>query len=126
MPARTAKGRRALAEIIGLKEYVRVGAWRQKYYEDYGYFEKVLPYTIAFGLTDKFIKAFKNLDIKNLSWYEGSNLSSANFSRSINNFDSSFNSGINSTRPKSASSGGSGFSGGSSGGGFGGGGGGSW
>ncbi len=30
MPARTAKGRKALAEVIGLREYVGIGDWRQK------------------------------------------------------------------------------------------------
>lgn len=127
MPARTPKGRRALKEVVGLREWIRLGAWREQIHEKHNFFEEVLPYTIAFGLTDKFIKAFKAADIKKLSWYESSQpLNPAVFSHSINSFSRHVNSGVASTRPKSASSGGSGFSGGSSGGGFGGGGGGSW
>lgn len=128
MPSRTGRGRRALEEAAGLKEYLRVGAWRQKKFEQYNFFEKVLPYTIAFGMTQKFIKAFKEADIKNLEWYETSrSINVIHFSNSINSITPSVKSGVAATVPKSASSGGSGFSGGGfSGGGFGGGGGGSW
>ena len=59
MPARTAKGRRALKQIVSLKEWVRIGAWREKIHEKHNFLEEVLPFTIAFGMTDKFIKAFK-------------------------------------------------------------------
>ena len=143
MPARSAKGRRALSEVAGLREWIRLGAWREKIHEKLNLFEEVLPFAIAFGLTQKFIQAFKAADIKDLfrrnklvlfrrnklvlSWYHSSHPFNAVYlSNSINNFGSSLNSGIAATQPKSASSGGSGFSGGSSGGGFGGGGGGSW
>ena len=128
MPARSAKGRRALAEVVGLKDWVRLGAWREKIHEKLNLFEEVLPYAIAFGLTQKFIQAFKAADIKDLSWYHGNRpFNAIYFSNSMTNFGHSLNSGIAATQPKSsASSGGSGFSGGSSGGGFGGGGGGSW
>ena len=135
MPARSAKGRRALSEVAGLREWIRLGAWREKIHEKLNLFEEVLPFAIAFGLTQKFIQAFKAADIKDLfrrnklalSWYHSNRPFNAVYlSNSINNFGSSLNSGIAATQPKSASSGGSGFSGGSSGGGFGGGGGGSW
>ena len=127
MPARSAKGRKALVEVVGLREYVRVGAWRQEKYEEWNYFEEILPYTIAFGLTQKFINAFKDANIPQPEWYQSkSGFNALAFSNAMNNFDSSFAKGVNATRPKSASSGGSGFSGGFSGGGFGGGGGGSW
>lgn len=129
MPARSAKGRKALAEIVGLKEWLKLGAWREKIHEKHNFLEEVLPYTIAFALTGKFLKAFNEADLKNLSWYQSNHvLNSAHFIRSINSFGVSTAHAVSSTRPKSsASSGGSGFGGGGfSGGGFGGGGGGSW
>lgn len=129
MPARTAKGRRALKEIVGLREWVKIGAWREKIHEKHNFLEEVLPYTIAFGLTGKFLQAFKDADIKNLDWYQGQGpINVAHFAGAMTDFGSNVNSGVAGTRPKaSASSGGSGFSGGGfSGGGFGGGGGGSW
>lgn len=127
MPARSAKGRKVLAEIVGLREYVRVGAWRQKKYEGWNYFEEILPYTISFGLTHKFIDAFEKAKIKKPDWYQSNApFDALRFSSAMSNFDGNLSAGINATRPK-ASSGGSGFGGGGfSGGGFGGGGGGSW
>ena len=127
MPARTAKGRRALAEIVGFKEVLNLGSWRTKVYEKHNFFEEVLPYAIAFGITEKFIQAFKDADIKNLSWYKGSSAGITNFNATLATFSSGLGSGISASRPRGASGGGSGFGGGGfSGGGFGGGGGGSW
>lgn len=127
MPARTPKGRKALKEVVGLREWIRLGAWREQIHEKHNFLEEVLPYTIAFGLTYKFIAAFKNADLKQLAWYQSSQpLTITHFSDSFSHFQNNLNQGIASTRPRSASSGGSGFSSGSSGGGFGGGGGGSW
>ena len=129
MPARSAEGRKKLKEIAGLREWIRLGAWREKIHEKHNFFEEVLPFAIAFGLTEKFIQAFKDADIKDLSWYRSTSaFNGNNFTRSLNTFNHSVGSGVASTRPKSSSwsSGGSGFSGGSSGGGGGGGGGGSW
>lgn len=127
MPARTAKGRKALEQIVGLKEYLRVGAWRQKIYEKHNFFEEALAFTIVFGMTDKFIKAFKDADIKNLDWYHSSGtINAIAFNSSLNSIGSSVVASAAATAPRSASSGGSGFSGGGGGGGFGGGGGGSW
>ena len=128
MPARTAKGRKVLAEVVGLREYVKVGAWRQKEYEKKNFFEETLPYTIAFGLATKFISAFKDAKFTKPDWYQTTGMFNPGvFVSSMDSLDSSLAKGISATRPKSASSGGSGFSGGGfSGGGFGGGGGGSW
>lgn len=127
MPARTPKGRKALKEIVGLREWIRLGAWREQIHEKHNFLEEVLPYTIAFGLTHKFIAAFTNADLKQLTWYQSSQpLTVPHFSDSFGHFQDHLNQGVASTRPRSAGSGGSGFSGGSSGGGFGGGGGGSW
>lgn len=126
MPARTAKGRKALREIVGLREWIRVGAWREQIHEKLNFFEEVLPYVITFGLTQKFIRAFADANLKLPSWYEGSGTFNAiAFSNSMDSFNRSVTTGVASTRP-SGSRFGSGFSGGSSGGGGGGGGGGSW
>lgn len=125
MASRSAKGRKLLAEIVGLKEWISIGAWRERIHEKHNFFEEILPFAIAFGLTDKFIKAFSEAELKEYSkgmpWYHGS---STHFSNSFTNLSSTINSSVVSV--SSASRGGSGFSGGSSGGGFGGGGGGSW
>ncbi|OGM15354.1 hypothetical protein A2V56_03245 [Candidatus Woesebacteria bacterium RBG_19FT_COMBO_42_9] len=127
MPARTGKGRKALAEIVGFKEVLNLGSWRTKIYEKHNFFEEVLPYAIAFGITEKFIQAFKDADIKNLNWYHGTNLNIVHFNASLGYINTGLGSGISASRPKGAASGGSGFGGGGgSGGGFGGGGGGSW
>lgn len=128
MPARTPKGTEALRNIIGLKRWISLGAWREQIHEKHNFFEEVLPFAIAFGLTHKFIAAFKDAKLTRPDWYQSTGtFNPIYFNRSISSLNSSLNTGIAATRPKSsAASGGSGFSGGSSGGGFGGGGGGSW
>lgn len=125
MPARTPKGRKALQEIVGLREWIRIGAWREQIHEKLNFFEEILPYTITFGLTAKFLKALEGANITAPSWYIGSGRFNANgFANSMNSVGSSVNSSVAATRP---SGGGSGFGGGGfSGGGGGGGGGGSW
>jgi uncharacterized membrane protein len=137
MPARTAKGRKALREAIGLREWIRLGAWREKIHEKHNFFEEVLPFTIAFGLTDKFIHAFNDAELKeltqNIAWDQGQGtFSVGNFSLSFGSFTRSTGYAVSWSLPKSAARAGSAFSGSSgggggfSGGGFGGGGGGSW
>jgi uncharacterized membrane protein len=127
MPARTPKGRKALKEIVGLKEWIRIGAWREKIHEKNNFIEEVLPYTIAFGLTKKFVKALKDSDLKNIDWYQSNQpINITNFAHAMDSFGGSVSKAVASSRPSTSSSGGSGFSGGGSGGGFGGGGGGSW
>ncbi|MFC1653355.1 DUF2207 domain-containing protein [Patescibacteria group bacterium] len=128
MPARTPKGRKTLKDVVGLKEWIRIGAWREQIHEKNNFIEEVLPYTIAFGMTKKFINALKDSELKNMDWYQSKQpLTHARFAHAMDSLDNSVASGVSAGRP-SASSGGSGFSsgGGFSGGGFGGGGGGSW
>lgn len=128
MPAKTPKGRKALMQVAGLREYLKTGAWRQKIYEEHNFFEEALPYTIVFGLTKKFINAFKDADIKRLDWYKSKGpISSQSFAYSLGYIGKDLTKGVTASKPRTASSGRSGFGGsGSSGGGFGGGGGGSW
>lgn len=137
MPARTPQGRKRLHEVVGLREWIRIGVWRERIHEKHNLFEEVLPYTIAFGLTDKFIRAFNDAEIRDLTkgmvWYQGyGSFAVGSFSSSFHSFSHSINYSVSVSLPKSASRGGSAFGGessgggGFSGGGFGGGGGGSW
>lgn len=82
--------------------------------------EKYIPYAMALGLHDEFMKELKIIyPDYNPSWYSGS---SRNFYNSYSGIYSSMNTNVTTSAPSSSS----GFSGGSSGGGGGGGGGGSW
>jgi uncharacterized membrane protein YgcG len=138
MPARTAKGRKLLAEVVGLKEWIRFGSWREKIHEKNLFLEEVLPYTIVFGMTERFLQAFSKSELANLNWYESADPRRMVLPMTFDSFERNLSGGVATTRPSGSgssyggygrtgsSSGGSGFSGGSSGGGFGGGGGGSW
>lgn len=86
-------------------------------------FERLLPFAIAFGVERIWADRFKDLALKQPSWYVGYGGGSFNSSSFTSNLNSSFNSFTSASTPSSSSSG---FSGGSSGGGGGGGGGGSW
>lgn len=91
------------------------------------FFEKLLPYAVAFGVEDIWAKRFKDIALKQPSWYEGYHGGSFNsviFANSLNQSFSKVQSAATATSSSSGFS--SGFSGGSSGGGGGGGGGGSW
>lgn len=127
MPKRTSKGREVLMEVLGLKRVISLGAYRQELFEKYNYFNEILPYAIAFGLTKQWAKAVADLDITPPNWYTGSgSINPASFGKSMANFSRTSASTLTAVKSTSASRGSSGFSGGSSGGGFGGGGGGSW
>lgn len=92
------------------------------------FFEKLLPYAIAFGVEKIWAQRFKDIEIRPPDWYEGQNVSAFTAVYLTSSLHSSFNQlGTASSSPTTSSSGfSSGFSGGSSGGGGGGGGGGSW
>lgn len=125
MPRRTGLGREMYRRIKGYRLFIeRAESYKQQFFERKNIFTDVLPYTIVFGLTEKFAKALSTMGIKpeQPSWYYGSRTFNAGaFASEISNFSNSFGGAI------SSSPSGSGFSGGGgSGGGFGGGGGGSW
>ncbi|OGV93538.1 hypothetical protein A3B57_00120, partial [Microgenomates group bacterium RIFCSPLOWO2_01_FULL_47_10] len=103
MPARTAKGRKLLAEVVGLKEWIRIGAWREKIHEKNLFLEEVLPYTIVFGMTAKFIKAFSQSDLKKMDWYTSADPAHFAFPTSFNSFENHLNGGVAETRPKTSS-----------------------
>lgn len=90
------------------------------------FFEKLLPYAVAFGVEKIWADRFRDVHMKQPDWYRGqqTHFTSYAFIRSL---DSSFTTFYRSATPTSSSSGfSSGSSGGFSGGGGGGGGGGSW
>lgn len=131
MAKKTAKGVAATEHALGFHEYLeKAEKYRIQWQESENVFEKFLPYAMAFGVADKWSKAFETMNIKPPTWYEGSAFSHGAFNAvAFNSMLGSMNSAMT-TAMKSApqqSSGGSGFGGGgSSGGGGGGGGGGSW
>lgn len=91
------------------------------------FFEKLLPFAIAFGVEKIWAQRFSDVTMKPPVWYVGygnQSFTSIAFVHSINSSMTSFRSAATPTRSSSGFS--SGFSGGSSGGGGGGGGGGSW
>lgn len=92
------------------------------------FFEKLLPYAIAFGVEKVWADRFKDIQLHSPDWYQGYNnraFTTAYFLGSMNSSFSTFRSAATPTRSSSGFS--SGFGGGGfSGGGGGGGGGGSW
>ena len=125
MSRRTAHGQELNRRLQGYQLFIsQVEKHKQQFLENKNIITEILPYTIIFGLTEKFAKALKDIgiDAPTPTWYHSTHpFIFSDFSKSMNTFSSSMSSSISSA-PRS-----SGFSGGgSSGGGFGGGGGGSW
>jgi len=132
MPKKTKKGMQVLREVLGLEEYIRrAEVERMEFSLAERHFEALLPYAMAFGLTDAWAKAFEGLLDRPPGWYEGRFPTFAPYwlGWRLVAFQHAARAAALST-PRSASpkgwSGGSGFGGGFSGGGMGGGGGGSW
>jgi len=70
MPRKTRKGRIAWEKVAGLEEYIRraeVDDLREQ--ERRGVFERLLPYAIIFGLSDRWGKAFADLYRTPPDWY---------------------------------------------------------
>ena len=133
MPRKTTKGTKTYYELKGLYEYINTAEKdRMKFQEQNNIlFEKLLPYAMAFGIIDKWTRAFDGILSKPPSWYYPvspySHFNMIMFSNSLNSFSNSTTNNLT-TKPggqggHGAWGGGSGFSGGFSGGGFGGGGG---
>ncbi|MHB1001923.1 MAG: DUF2207 domain-containing protein [Armatimonadota bacterium] len=136
MPRKTAKGRKVQTAARGFEEYLsraeRDDIERQ---ERNDYFERFLPYAMAFGIAHKWAKAFDGLQTVPPEWYEGdyTTFRPSIFANDLSIASNSWGSSM-STRPRTEGKGsggffggGSGFGGGGfSGGGFGGGGGGAW
>lgn len=134
MPKKTQKGVDTHIHVLGLEEFIKTAEKdRLKFYEKENIFEKILPYAIALGLADKWAKACEGLFKQAPDWYQSSNPNLINnfntyyFLNTLNSFNTTLASNMQSAPRSSAAGGSSGFGGGGfSGGGFGGGGGSSW
>ena len=142
MPRKTAKGTDAFITIKGFEEYLsRAERSQIEQQERQNTFEKYLPYAIAFGIADKWAKAFDGLQKIQPDWYGGddSTFRPSLFAHDLNRASMSWGNALSSSPRSDLSSGsgsggsggffsgGSGFGGGGfSGGGCGGGGGGGW
>jgi len=134
MPRRTLKGAQATDKIFGFLEFLRrADADRIRRINDPGLFERGLPYALAFGVADRWARAFEGLYTQPPSWYAGDWESfsprrlGSDLDRATSSMGQTFASSPRSSGGSSSSWGGSGFGGGgSSGGGGGGGGGGAW
>jgi uncharacterized membrane protein len=120
MPARTTAGARAHEATLGFKEFLgRVEEERmKKMITSPEMFERFLPYAMAFGVADKWAKAFEDIYREPPTWYVGGTgqFSATTFSHSISDMSSAAASSMSSS-PSSSGSGGGGSSGGGSGGG---------
>ncbi len=141
MPRKTHKGRVAWEQIAGLEEYIRRAEVNDiKAQDRRGIFERLLPYAIIFGLSNRWSKAFADLYTQPPDWYQPVDptgyttwMLMRDLDRSVSTMNTTFPSMPRATAASLAGPTGQGYSwssggfgGGSSGGGFGGGGGGSW
>jgi len=126
MNKRTMKGAEAEWRVKGFKLFISTAEkYRAQFYEKENMFEKILPYAIAFGLTDKWVKAMKDIyGAEKFAamapvWFihSGSGFDIDNFSSAL----TSMTSAISQSTSSSTGAGGGGFSGGGGGGGGGGG-----
>jgi uncharacterized membrane protein YgcG len=135
MPRKTAWGYSLSRQIVGLKNYLQIGKWREEFMEKKLFFDEMIPLSISLGVVEKLASDMKDLGIEPPSYF--ANTTNTVFYSDIISFQRTLSyalvvgpgktwSGSSSWSGHSSWSGGSGFSGGSSGGGFGGGGGGSW
>jgi uncharacterized membrane protein len=120
MPSRTVAGARAREAALGFKEFLsRVEEDRyKKMITSPEMFERFLPYAMAFGVADKWARAFEDIYREPPTWYVGGTgqFSASSFSHSISDMSSAAASSMSSS-PSSSGSGGGGSSGGGSGGG---------
>jgi hypothetical protein len=134
MPKKSQKGVDTHIRILGLEEFIKTAEKdRLKFYEKENIFEKMLPYAIALGIADKWAKACEGIFKQAPDWYQSSNpnmishFNTYHFLNTLNSFNNTMSTNMQSAPRSSASGGSSGFGGGGfSGGGFGGGGGSSW
>jgi uncharacterized membrane protein len=128
MPRKTLLGAQSAAIAQSLKNFI-TSQERQYTYQAKNqiFFEKFLPYAIAFGVEKIWADRFKDVKLTKPDWYDGYDMRAFNSVYFMSSLNSSMHSVTSAATPTSSSSGfSSGFSGGSVGGGGGGGGGGSW
>jgi hypothetical protein len=128
MPKKTLFGAQAGAISAGLKNFL-VSQEKQLAFQakNQMFFEKMLPYAVAFGVEKIWAARFAGIAMTKPDWYDGYNTNTFNSIVIANAISTSMNHVVSVATPTRSSSGfSSGFSGGFSGGGGGGGGGGSW
>ena len=124
MPRRTLKGAQVTDRIFGFLEFLRrTDQDRIRRINDPTLFERCLPYALAFGVAQRWAKAFEGIATQPPTWYGGQwdTFSPSRLGRDLDRATASMNSSL-SSQPRSSSSGmgGGGFSGGGGGGGGGG------
>jgi hypothetical protein len=125
MAARTEPGARAREACLGFREFLhRVESDRyRRMITSPELFERYLPYAMAFGVADRWARAFEGLYREPPGWYAGGSYDGfrvAGFTSDLVRMNSAAQSTLSSS-PSSSGSGGGGSSGGGSGGGGGGG-----
>lgn len=137
MPRRTHKGAVAAHAVRGFEEFMRRARaddlkWMSEKHPNEAMFEQYLPHAVAFGLTEQWSAAFRDIVTVPPRWYDtpaGTHFHASWLGNDLSTVTRSLAAAAATPPRSSGSSGGSsGFSsgGGFSGGGFGGGGGGSW
>jgi uncharacterized membrane protein len=121
MPARTTEGAQAREATLGFQEFLsRVEEDRfRRMITSPELFEKYLPYAMAFGVDEKWARAFRDMNLPPPQWYTGTGggyFDASGFSHSISSMSQAAASSMSSS-PSSSGSGGGGSSGGGSGGG---------
>ena len=118
MPKRTKYGNEMLGKIRGFKRFLETAEKEQLetlVEKNPEYFYNILPYTYALGVSDKWVKQFESIAIKEPEWYDSQN------GFSMNTFGSFIDTTMSSVSTAMTSSPSSDSGGGSSGGGSGGG-----
>lgn len=130
---RTVSGNKTYQQLEGFRQFVKKAerpVIERLLQEDPMYYDKTMPFALAFGYLARWNKQFSGLLSQPPSWYHGRGYAGSNFNNGWSSFAESFPNEVDNigsvfnSAPSSSSSGGGG--GGSSGGGSGGGGGGSW
>lgn len=127
MPAKTPKGSKVYAEVLGFKMYMDTAERYRVQGLDPEEFVKFLSYAIVFGIEAKWAETFKDIYTTQPDWYEGSSITAWDvwtIDRMSRGFMQSTEVSMTPVSASSGSSSGSGWSGGGSFGGFSGGGGG--
>ena len=93
MPRKTRKGRIAWEQISGLEEYIRRAEVDDIQAQDRrGVFERLLPYAIIFGLSNRWAKAFADLYTQPPNWYQPVDPLNYSTLRFVNDIDRSVSS----------------------------------
>ncbi len=127
MPRKTLYGAQQANVAKGIKSFINSQERQMNFQGDKQmFFEKLLPFAVAFGVEKNWAKRFEKFDLKNPDWYQSTTSSHFNAALLASSLGSSYSNFKSASTPPSSSSSGFSSGGGFSGGGGGGGGGGSW